>query len=516
MACPREITTALTGLIVLHSVAATRRIEALAQSSLPSSLPSLMERAGLAVARLALATEPNARSIVVAVGPGNNGGDGLVAARHLHRAGKTVRVVSAGDIDKLPADARLACDAAQQAGVPMAASWPVTAPTLVIDALLGLGARGAPRGRLAQVWLDVQRCAAPRLAVDVPSGLDADHGNPATPSVLKARDTLTLLTVKPGLFMAQGRDACGRVWFDDLGVADVITSVEPTARLCGRDLDTMNLGRLHAQHKGSFGDVAIVGGARGMGGALVLAARAALGAGAGRVYAVGLDTIDASAAAPELMLRDLAALDDRAWLAQTTVVAGCGGGPRMIDLLPALLANAARLVLDADALNALSNNTALAQQAARRASKGLMTVLTPHPLEAARLLGLPNTASVQADRLGAAQHMAERFNSVVVLKGSGTVIATPSDLAWINPSGNALLGTAGTGDVLAGWIGGLWSTHRAWVDNTASLARLAAAAVWRHGHAGDVALAAGRQTLSASSLVKLMVDCRVDGIPTAA
>jgi ADP-dependent NAD(P)H-hydrate dehydratase / NAD(P)H-hydrate epimerase len=505
MRAPIELLAVDATGLALHGVEASRRVEALAQASSPE--PSLMERAGLAVARLAMAVEPHARSIVVAVGPGNNGGDGLLAARDLHAAGRRVVAVLTRDGEAMPPDARSAFDAAREAGVPMVERWPDAhddeRPSLVIDALLGIGAQGQPRGRVAEVWRCVEACTAPRLAVDVPSGLDADRGTAVNGGVLAARDTLTLLSVKPGLFIAHGRDACGRVWFDDLGVDP--SPVEPTARLAGRTLDdSAQAARQHAQHKGSFGDVAVVGGARGMSGALLLAARAALAAGAGRVYAVALDAIDAAPIAPELMWRDASLLAERAWLGDATVVAGCGGGARIRDVLALLLSSAPRLVLDADALNALADDPQLCELAGRRARKGMATVLTPHPLEAARLLGLADARAVQADRLDAARRIAQRFDAVVALKGSGTVIDDGRAVPWVNPSGNALLATAGTGDVLAGWIGGAWSSHRAVIDKTAALSALVAAAAWRHGHAADRALRQGRRVLPAGAVIEAM------------
>jgi hydroxyethylthiazole kinase-like uncharacterized protein yjeF len=502
---PRELLAGDTTRLALHDVEASRRLEAAARASSPE--PSLMERAGLGVARLALALEPHARSIVIAVGPGNNGGDGLVAARHLHAAGKRVTAVLTRDGDAMPPDARRAFAAAREAGVPMQEHGPDSSsaerPALVIDALLGIGAQGRARGRLADLWRSVQACEAPRLAVDVPSGLDADRGTPLDSGVLSARDTLTLLSVKPGLFMAQGRDACGRIWFDDLGVD--ATLAPPRARLAGRGLDArVHAMRQHAQHKGSFGDVVVVGGARGMSGALLLAARAALAAGAGRVYAVALDPVDAAPIAPELMWRDASRLADRAWLAQATVVAGCGGGSRVREALAPLLSIAPRIVIDADGLNAIADDPLLAKLASRRAAQGWATVFTPHPLEAGRLLGEQDARAIQADRLDAARRLAQRYGALVSLKGSGTIVDDGIAAPWVNPSGNALLATAGTGDVLAGWIGGAWSSHRDAIDNPAALSALVAGAVWRHGYAADRALEHGLGVLPASALIEAL------------
>jgi hydroxyethylthiazole kinase-like uncharacterized protein yjeF len=181
------------------------------------------------------------------------------------------------------------------------------------------------------------------------------------------------------------------------------------------------------------------------------------------------------------------------------VVCGCGGGDAVHRLVPELLHRARRLVLDADALNAISSDSSLAAQAAARASRGAATVLTPHPLEAARLLKL-TTADVQADRLGCARQLAERFGAVVVLKGSGSVIAAPASPVAINPTGNARLASAGTGDVLAGWLGGCWSTNPE--ASTAAAWKAAAGSAWLHGRAVE-ALPTGLP-LPASELVEAM------------
>jgi hydroxyethylthiazole kinase-like uncharacterized protein yjeF len=262
------------------------------------------------------------------------------------------------------------------------------------------------------------------------------------------RHTLSLLSLKPGLFTADGRDAAGQVWFDDLGV-EIPLDMAPTAWLQASHASTP--ARAHSSHKGSFGDVMVVGGAPGMSGAAVLASLAALHGGAGRVFAALLDTASHSAVSamhPCLMVRHIDSLDFK----NTTVVCGCGGSDAMRAALPRVISTAARLVLDADALNAVAQDLSLLGLLKQRSARGQATVLTPHPLEAARLLG-QSTAEVQSHRLEAAQQLANQTQSVVVLKGSGTIVAHPAHVPVINPTGNARLATAGTGDVLAGLIG---------------------------------------------------------------
>jgi len=425
----------------LHNIQATRALELAALASLAPN--TLMQRAGLAVARLAAALLPHAGVIWLACGPGNNGGDGMEAAVHLLQRGYQPVVTWLGQPDQLPPDAHTAWQRAQQAGVEFATQAP-QAPDLCIDALLGVGGTREPQGTMAQWIGQINASGAPVLAVDVPTGLNADTGA-CSPVWVRADHTLSLLTLKPGLFTAHGRDAAGQVWWDTLGVEGNQQSVN--AVLAGPPLPSL-FARSHASHKGNRGDVAVIGGARGMVGAAMLAASGALHAGAGRVFVSLLDdtTVTFHPDQPELMLRPFAELA----MDTVTVVCGCGGGTMVAAVLPDLLQTASKLVLDADALNAIASDSTLQALLLHRAP-GRPTVLTPHPLEAARLLGC-STAAVQADRILAAQQLAQRFQCVVMVKGSGTVTAAPGRTPAINPTGNGLLATGGTGDVLAGLV----------------------------------------------------------------
>ena len=447
----------------LFDVAATRRIEQQAASMLPPH--ALMDRAGLATARLALAIAPHARSVWIACGRGNNGGDGLEAAVHLAQWGKAVTVTLAGSPERLPPDAAAALARFRGAGLAIS-SMPPQDWDLCVDALLGIGVTRPLDGAIADAARTINAAARTVLSVDIPSGLDADTGQGASVS---ATHTLTLLACKPGLFTGRGRDATGACWFDDLGVQP---AVAPTALLGGRPPST---DRPHASHKGSFGDVAVIGGAPGMAGAAVLAASAALHAGAGRTYLCALDPAAAPLVAgqPELMTRDWRALP----LQGMSVACGCGGGTAITAALPDILSRTRDLVLDADALNAVAADEALQAAVRERAGLGLHTVLTPHPLEAARLLGT-TAGDVQADRLRSARKLADELACVVVLKGSGTVIAAPGRTPVINPTGNARLATGGTGDVLAGLIAARLAGGVTAFD-------AAAAAVHQHGRVAD-------------------------------
>ncbi len=489
----------------LYDLAGTRAIEAQAKLALPPN--TLMQRAGLGLARLALALAPHARGIWVIAGPGNNGGDGFEAAMHLHQWGKRVAVSSLADAASQPADARAAQQRALAAGVNISSDADIGfAPDLAIDALLGIGARRAPDDRIGAWIRRINALACPVLAADIPSGLHADTGSALGPDLVIASDTLSLLTLKPGLFTGLGRDHCGSVWLDTLEVDT--PQPPPSAWLSAMsDVRALLPARQHAQHKGSFGDVAIVGGAPGMSGAALLAARAALAAGAGRVF---VDLLDPHGATldllrPELMLRPGWANGAPETLRGSLVVCGCGAGDAARKVLPKLLSHVDRLLLDADALNAIAADTSLQSQLAARAGRGHVTLLTPHPLEAARLLGC-TAVQVQGDRIGAANRLANAWNCAVVLKGSGSVIAAPGRTPHVNPTGNAALASAGTGDVLAGWLGGWWSQADAGAGVSAAF-DAARAAVFLHGHAAQ---GIHRGPLRASDLVERMHDSTCD------
>ena len=424
-----------------------------------------MQRAGLAIANFAMAITPHAKVIWIPCGPGNNGGDGYEAAAYLKSWGKCPIVTSMSGLSDTPIDAAVARAKAINAGVLFADAAP-TQYDLCIDAMFGIG-RIRPLDSVCATWVQrINTRLAPVLAVDVPSGLDADTGI-APAWHVKADYTLSLLTLQPGLFTADGREACGEIWFNNLEI-NALTGV--CAHLTRRPRPP---NRAHNSHKGSYGDICVIGGSPGMAGAALLAARAAIRSGAGRVYVSMLDsaTMRLDASQPELMFRDLTDMN----LGAMTVVAGCGGGEAIHAHLPTLLTQSARLVLDADALNAIANDASLQKVLTVRPASS--TVLTPHPLEAARLMKI-SSADVQANRLAVAQAMADRFACVVALKGSGTVIAAPGAVPHINTTGNARLATAGTGDVLAGLIGARFA---AGTDAFSS----ACDSVFHHGQAAD-------------------------------
>jgi hydroxyethylthiazole kinase-like uncharacterized protein yjeF len=332
----------------------------------------------------------------------------------------------------------------------------------------------------------MHNCWAPVLAIDVPTGLnpqsgqwlDGDSGNSGDILCVRANHTLSLIAVQAGLLMGHGRDASGQIWLEDLGYRPSQHSVPPLAWL---NQPYTSAPKPHASHKGSHGDVAVIGGegmaAHGMGmtGAAALAATAALHAGAGRVILSLLSGQASDNAPPDVMQREFRRLE----LEKLHVVCGCGGGTAVQAVLPEVLQRSRCLVLDADGLNAVAQDSALQDALRQRAAHTVShaTVITPHPLEAARLLGC-NTQQVQNDRLKAAQELAERFQCSVVLKGSGTVIAAPGHTTRINITGNGQLAIGGTGDVLAGLVGARMAQGLSAFDAACS-------AVAQHGQVAD-------------------------------
>lgn len=432
------------------NTAAIRQLEHAFASANPGV--SLMERAGLAAAEHARTLLGDGYRVLVVCGPGNNGGDGFVVARHLRTWGYRVHVTLSGDAAKLPPDASTAYQALIANGGTIATSLPQTgAFDLIIDALFGIGLARPIDGHFADVVDKVNVSNKPVLALDIPSGIDSDTGN-ILGTAVRATETITFIGLKPGLVTADARDCCGRVVTAQLGI-DPGTIV---AR--GRLLDQGAIAahipkRLANSHKGSYGNVGILGGSEGMQGAVALAARAALKLGAGRVY-VGTVAKFASGYdpnQPEVMWRsadDLLALSHL-----TTLVAGPGlgqaAGARV--LLAKAVDARASLLLDADALNIVAGHEPLqAALAARHAP----TLLTPHPAEAARLLER-DTRTVQGDRVGSALELADRFRAAVVLKGTGSICALADGRWYANPTGNPGMATAGMGDVLSGMIAAL-------------------------------------------------------------
>lgn len=449
-----------------YSVAQLRQIEWAAKAQ---GL-ALMPRAAQAAAEFIAVRFGSAARVLVLAGPGNNGGDALLAATLLQSRGYAVRVCMPQTVG-LPADAAAAYQTWCSAGGTTDASLPSEPPTVVIDGLFGIGANRP----LGEPWLSliaaVNAWQRPILALDVPSGIAADTGAMLGVAI-QARWTLSFIGRAKGLATAAARDHTGSLHCHTLDLPDhllpcgEITTTEAESR-------QQRLPRPHDSHKGQFGSVAILGGASGMQGAPLLAGRAALHAGAGKVWVGFLDAAPmVDLCRPELMLSQA----DASLIARADTLAigpGLGQSAAAQALLAAALASDKPLVIDADALNMLSNIVALRQQLSTRRA---ITILTPHPSEAARWLGC-TTAAVQNDRYAAAQQLADTSQAVVILKGAGSLVAHGTRIA-VNQTGSAALANAGQGDVLSGVLAGLLAQGLdGW--HAANLA------VWAHGAASD-------------------------------
>lgn len=476
----------------------------------------LMESAGRAVAEVALAERAaTGGGVLVVCGAGNNGGDGLVAARHLALVGAPVRVALVADAKRLSPDAAANLARARAVGVPIETRGVrVGAARVIVDALFGTGLGRAVTGPAATAIRRIRaaRSTARVIAVDLPSGLDADTGT-ALGAVVQADVTVTIALPKLGLVLEPGRSLAGRIVVARIGIADQAPGVRPDAELWS---DAGAAARLPARpadgHKGRFGHLLVIAGARGTTGAAALAAEAAVRAGAGLVTIAcpaGVNEIlevkcteamtapvpdgaeggfVATALAPLLALaeaRDVVALGP-----------GIGRSDETRKLVRELVPRIARpLVIDADGLFPFAavrggRGGSLAALKAR----GAATILTPHPGEAARLLGT-SAADVNRDRVGTARRLAGLSGAVVVLKGAATVVAAPEGRVVVNPTGGPVLGTGGTGDVLTGVIAALLAqglsgaeggrAGRRTDDRRALAFECAALGVWLHGRAGD-------------------------------
>jgi hydroxyethylthiazole kinase-like uncharacterized protein yjeF len=465
----------------IYLTADVRAIEAAAVAA--RNPPKLMEKAGLAAAEIARELSGGAGNpVLVLAGPGNNGGDAFVVARHLKKWYFKVTVVYAGDEKKLPADAKSALAAWRKAGGTVTPSLPAARQWgLIVDGLFGIGLEREVIGRYAEWIAAVNSLGAPVLALDLPSGLHSDTGH-VMGCAIRANHTATFIALKPGLLTLDGPDHCGEIRLCTLDLD--ATAIRPAkGSLIGREVlaGALTPRRLNS-HKGDYGSVGVIGGDHGMVGAALLAARAALKLGTGRVY-VGLLAQDApllDPAQPELMLRSADEVMKLTHLSCLAVGPGLGQMPDAAFYLGWALESDLPLVLDADALNLIAFDRQLAALLKGRKAPSL---LTPHPAEAARLLGVA-TKDLQADRVEAAIELARTFRCFAALKGTGTICAAP-DGAWqINTSGNPGMASAGMGDVLTGMIAALLSQG-------AEPKTALSAGVYLHGAAADCAAAGG-------------------------
>lgn len=408
-------------------------------------------------------------------GPGDNGGDGFTCAIGLRDLG--YRCLCWAPLPSRSADALAARTRWTQTGGAVLERLPQTESfELIIDALLGIGAQRPLEEPLLGALRWVQERNFPVLALDVPSGLNADTGAWIGGVVgAPARQTVTFIADKPGLHTLEGIQAAGSVSVETLGLQQAIDASVPTGQLTTPEsFANLLKARPVNCNKGDFGSVAIVGGARGMVGAALLAARAAIRLGAGKVYVdcMGAPDLGFDWLQPELMCRT-----ERELPRVEVLVVGCGMGTdaparaRLQRVLP----HPGPAVFDADALNCLAAEAGLRECLRERTA---LTVLTPHPGEAARLLATDIT-TVQKDRIAGALRLAQQTGAVVVLKGAGSIVAEATGNYAINPTGGPALASAGTGDVLAGMIGALLAQC---TDSVAAVR----AGVWLHGRAAEL------------------------------
>lgn len=464
---------------------------AIEQEGIPG--PTLMERAGAAVFNALRTRVADVRRLVVVCGLGNNGGDGYVVARLAHEAGMAVTVMQLGEHGKVHGDARAARERLQAAGV---APYPfkpegLTEADAVIDAVFGTGLDRDVEGLWREAIDAVNHAGVPVVAVDIPSGLHADTGRVLGIAV-QAQVTVTFIGAKRGLFTGDAPAYCGTVLFDDLDVPpEPLAGVRPSAfRLTYSGMNRLLGPRSRTAHKGHFGHVLIIGGECGMSGAPRLAGEAALRTGAGLVSVATRAEHAAliGAGRPELMCHgaeDGGAV--RHLLQRATAVAigpGLGQGEWGRTMLKVILEIPLPLVVDADALNLIAGDP----------FKRDNWVLTPHPGEAARLLGC-TTPEVQADRFAAVTGLRRRYGGIVVLKGAGTLIFDDSGPVEICAGGNPGMASGGMGDALTGVIVGL-------IAQGLSLMDAARLGVCLHAKAGDrAARRDGERGLIVSDLI---------------
>jgi len=472
---------------------------AIEEYRIPGAL--LMENAGLQVLDALHEINGGAAPLSTAVvcGGGNNGGDGFVVARHLYNLGREAIVYLVGDPEALSGDARLNHDIAVAFGVTIvplgdsdAADMAATLARFeyVIDALLGSGIQGAARGTAAAVIAAMNESPTPIIAIDLPSGLQADRGAVEGETV-RASATVALAALKACHVLAPACECCGAISLAEISLPAPLLEAAEASLLLTEPSDVAGAlpWRAAESHKGSFGRVLVIGGAPGTAGAAALTARGAMRSGAGLVDVVCPESVYEmiGAAATEALVHPMPAGDDgslgvtAADLAELVAAAtavvigpGLGTGAAASTLVRELVRGALLpLVVDADGLNALGDELAtVAESAGPR-------ILTPHPGEAGKLLGC-DTRDVQADRPAAARELADRSGAIVVLKGYRSLIAAPGQVTVVNPTGNPGMATGGTGDVLAGAIGAL-------IGQGCEPFRAAWVGAWLHGAAGDAA-----------------------------
>ncbi len=482
---------------LLYTAAQTRELDRLVIDKYDLSSNILLERAGEAGYALMNLRWPKIQRIAVFCGIGNNGGDGFVLARLAHEAGIETRVYQVGDSDKLQGDALAAMQRLQGAGVTPVAfcEQSLQEAELIVDGLLGTGIQGEVRADYRKAIEAINATIAPVLALDLPSGLNADTGVSCGLAV-QAAVTISFIGLKQGLMTGAGVQLCGELHFSDLNVPrEIYLQQKPSARR----LDYARLKkhlppRRRDAHKGDAGHLLVIGGDHGMSGAVRLAGEAALRAGAGLV-SIATRTAHAALitnARPELMCHGVGQAEElEALLSRANAIIigpGLGQTDWAKDMLSSVVAAGKPLLLDADALNLIADG-ALPEVMLRGAKR----ILTPHPGEAARLLG-QDVGQIQMDRFAAVTALLNKYAGVCVLKGAGTLVASEAGVGLCN-AGNPGMASGGMGDVLSGIIGALMAQKLEPVD-------AAQLGVCVHAQAADLAVRTiGERGLIASDLM---------------
>ena len=474
----------------LYTSEQTRELDRVTIEDFEVSGTVLMERAGTVAFDVLKQHWPDAKTICVVCGTGNNAGDGFVLARLAHEQGIQVEVLVVGDRNKITGDALAAKQRLEGCGVVTQAYGNGKLPLadLVVDAIFGTGLKGEVSGDAAYAIDAINQHGTPVLSLDIPSGLIADTGH-VLGKVVQASVTVSFVGLNRGLLTAKGPDYCGELIFDDLQIPSGVSRKVPTSVKCLNIPSPIFNKRDKDSHKGIFGHVLVIGGDVGMSGAARLACEAALRTGAGLV---SLATRYAHASVissvrPEIMSYPAERESEILFLLDKASVIAIGPGLGQSEWAATLLATALNsekaLVVDADALNLL------AIEPHQRDN----WILTPHPGEAARLLGI-STDEVQADRFSAVQKIAEKFGGTVVLKGCGTLIHSEGT-TYLCDKGNPGMASGGMGDVLTGIISSL-------LAQGFSLTDAAKIGVHLHSSAGDAAAkGAGERGLLASDLM---------------
>lgn len=460
----------------------------------------LMKRAARAAFELLLARFPAPELISVYCGSGNNGGDGYVLAALAAQRKLPVQVIQLTVAEKLTGTARQAYNFAVQEGVSLVPFAQAAAPAsgVIVDALLGIGLRGAPEGEFAAAIEQLNQTRLPVLALDIPSGLNADTGAVAG-AVVQASLTITFIASKRGLLTGRGAAVCGELVLANLDVPAVTydQTSPSTERLALNELINLLAPRAADAHKGDFGHVMVIGGDTGYGGAALMAAEAAARTGAGNVSVATRPEHVAAILArrPEVMACGVVSGQElEPLLARPTLLVvgpGLGRTPWSEQMLQQAIKSGLPLVLDADALNILAGGRVVPVTGHQQHGPWL---LTPHPAEAARLLGI-TTAEVQADRFAAVRAISVRYNASVILKGAGSLVASVDGLVGVVTDGNPGMASGGMGDVLSGILGGLMAQGLSAHD----AARLGAVV---HACAADLAAEdLGQRSLLATDLI---------------